>query len=161
MNDGITLRNPNRYPLDEDRLVQATQAILTSHSNDQDASLCIALTDADAIKALNLKFAFVDAATDVLSFSAVPLPNEFGETGKYLGDIVIAHDYAAAQACATDAVLDDVLCLLVIHGTLHLLGFAHDTAAAKDRMWAAQEAALRSLKIDPAIVESYGSLEDD
>ena len=155
------LRNPNRFPLDGDRLVQATRAILASHSNDQDASLCIALTNAGAIKALNLKFAFVDAPTDVLSFPAVPLPIESGETGKYLGDIVIAHDYVSAQACATDAVLDDILCLLVIHGTLHLLGFAHDTAAAKDRMWAAQEAALLSLNIDPAIVESYGSLQDD
>lgn len=161
MNDGIRLHNPNRYPIDRKRLVQATLAILASHSDEQDASLCIALTDAGAIKALNLKYAFVDAPTDVLSFPAIPLPPEPGETGKYLGDIVIAHDYVSAQACATDAALDDILCLLVIHGTLHLLGFAHDTAAAKDRMWAAQDSALRSLNIDPAVVESYGNIEDD
>ena len=161
MSDGITLQNPNRYPLNGDRLLQASRAVLTSHSNDQNASLCIALTDASAIKALNLKYAFVDAPTDVLSFSAARLPIESGETGKYLGDIVIAYDYVSAQAGATDLVLDDILCLLVIHGTLHLLGFAHDDAAAKERMWAAQDGALRSLRIDPAIVESYGCLEDD
>ena len=161
MNDGIELQNPNRYPVDGDRLVQAARAILTSHSNDQDASLCIAIADAGAIKALNLKFAFTDAPTDALSFPAQPWPDASGETGKYLGDIVIAHDYVSAQACALDALLNDILCLLVIHGTLHLFGFAHDTAAAKDRMWAAQDAALRSLNIDPALVASYGSLEDD
>lgn len=161
MNDGVKLQNPNRYPVNSERLLQATRAILESHAKEQDASLCIALTDAGAIKALNMKYAFIDAPTDVLSFPANPLPQEAGETGKYLGDIVIAHDYVSAQAGATDAELDDILCLLVIHGTLHLLGFAHDTAAAKDLMWAAQDAALRSLNIEPAIVESYGSIDDD
>lgn len=161
MNDGIRLQNPNRYPINRQRLVQATRATLASHSDEQDASLCIALTDADAIKELNSKYAFVDAPTDVLSFPANPLPHAVGETGKYLGDIVIAHDYVSAHAGATDAALDDILCLLVIHGTLHLLGFTHDTAAAKDRMWAAQDAALRLLNIDPAVVQSYGNIEDD
>lgn len=161
MSDGITLQNPNRYRIDRERLIQATRTVLASRSHARDVSLCIALTDAGAIKTLNLKYAFVDAPTDVLSFPANHLTANAGETGKYLGDIVIAHDYASAQADATGAALEDILCLLVVHGTLHLLGYGHETAAAKDQMWAAQAAALRSLNIDPAIVESYGNIEDD
>ena len=161
MNDGVKLQNPNRYPIDRERLKQAARAILASCSHARDANLCIALTDAGAIKALNLKYARVNAPTDVLSFPASYMTSEPGETGKYLGDIVIAHDYVSAQADASGAALEDILCLLVIHGTLHLLGYGHDTAAARDRMWAAQAAALRSLNIDPAIVESYGNIEDD
>jgi probable rRNA maturation factor len=30
------------------------------------------------------------------------------------------------------------LILLAIHGTLHLLGFDHDTSASKSKMWTAQ-----------------------
>lgn len=110
---------------------------------------------------MNQKYAHVDAPTDVLSFPADPLPHEAGEMDRYLGDIVIAHDYVSAQVGATDAALDEILCLLVIHGTLHLLGYLHDTAAAKAKMWAAQDIALRSLDIDPAVVKVYGNLDDD
>lgn len=161
MNDGINLLNPNRYPIDGGRLAQATRAILAADAIHQGASLCIALTDARTIQAMNLKYAHVDAPTDVLSFPADPLPQEAGARDRYLGDIVIAHDYVSAKVHATGAALDDILCLLVIHGTLHLLGYLHDTTAAKAEMWAAQDVALRSLDIDPAVVKAYGRLENE
>jgi ssRNA-specific RNase YbeY (16S rRNA maturation enzyme) len=48
--------------------------------------------------------------------------------------------------------------LLVIHGTLHLLGFDHGTAAHRAAMWAAQDTVLQALDIPLSIVpalESY------
>lgn len=105
---------------------------------------------------MNLKYAGIDAATDVLSFPADEGPGGSGGLETYLGDIVIAHDYVSEQARTADADLNDILCLLAIHGTLHLLGYDHDTKAVKDVMWAAQDLALRALNIDPEIIDKYG-----
>ena len=161
MSGGISLQNPSRYPIDSESLKRASQAVLACHPHDKDGSLSIVLTDSKTISGMNLRYAKVDAPTDVLSFPAEPAPRESGECGRYLGDIVIAFDYAAGQAQKTAAAVDDSLCLLVIHGTLHLLGYHHDTQAARDRMWALQVLALRAINVDPAVVELYGNIEND
>lgn len=161
MSDGITLHNPSRFPIASERLLQASRAVLARHPTCEDSSLSIALTDSETIRALNLQFAQVDSPTDALSFRAGAVPLVSGEPERYLGDIVIAHDYASAQARATGTAISDVLCLLIIHGTLHLLGYDHDTKAAQDKMWTAQDHALRAIGIDRALVDQYGKIEND
>ena len=42
------------------------------------------------------------------------------------------------------AVLEEVL-LLTVHGTLHLLGFDHNTQVNKEKMWAAQGQVMAEL----------------
>jgi len=65
---------------------------------------------------------------------------------------VIAYPYASAQAAREGHKLDDSLALLVVHGTLHLLGYDHDTQMRKVEMWEKQETALIALGISPEIV---------
>ncbi len=161
MSDGIILQNPSHYPIDSERLIRASRAVLGCHPEYKDGDLSIVLTDSRMLNVMNLRYAQVDAPTDVLSFPADDAPRECCEARRYLGDIVIAHDYASAQARATAAAISDVLCLLVIHGTLHLLGYDHDTNVARKKMWAAQDLALQGMNIDPSLVESYGKSEND
>jgi probable rRNA maturation factor len=112
----------------------------------------IRLTDDAELHNLNRQYRHTDKPTDVLSFGGegyrdgAPLHNA-APTG-YLGDIVISMERCAAQAAKGGHALDDELALLVIHGTLHLLGYDHDTRARKTTMWAAQSRALRSLGIE-------------
>ena len=161
MTEGITLLNPSGAPIDADRLMGAARAALNGKPEYELSSLSVVLTDSATIRAMNRQYAQVDAATDVLSFRAEALPPESGTRGAYLGDIVIAHDYASDQALATGTAIGDVLCLLAIHGTLHLMGYDHDSPAARESMWAAQDVALRASNIDQAIVNRYGHIEDD
>jgi probable rRNA maturation factor len=118
--------------------------------------LTIVITGDEEVRDLNRTYRQIDAPTDVLSFSeqesagedgpALALPPELAEEmGAYLGDIVIAYPYTERQAAAFANPLRSELRLLVIHGTLHLLGYDHDTPEAEARMWAAQDAALASL----------------
>ncbi|MFN8564627.1 MAG: rRNA maturation RNase YbeY [Anaerolineae bacterium] len=79
----------------------------------------------------------------------------------YLGDLVIAYPYAAAQAQREGHALDDSLALLVVHGTLHLLGYDHDTPEHRAHMWAAQELALLALGISPEIVPALENRDFD
>jgi probable rRNA maturation factor len=86
----------------------------------------------------------VDAPTDILSFPAEPLPDlppelaDLNDEPPYLGDLIIAYPYTRRQAEDSGHALEDELVLLVIHGTLHLLGYDHDTPDNEERMWSAQ-----------------------
>jgi len=79
----------------------------------------------------------------------------------YLGDLIIAYPYALAQAQREGHDAMQSFSLLVVHGTLHLLGYDHDTLENRAEMWAAQETALMALGISTAIVPSLeGSIDD-
>lgn len=161
MSHCIYLQARRPYPLDVPRLKQAAAAVLEQQRQLVGSCLTIVIAHNDQVRELNLKHRQLDAPTDVLSFPAAPLPACLERGRRYLGDIVIAYPYTAANAERCQANLDDVLCLLVIHATLHLLGYDHDSAAARRRMWAAQADALHSLQMDAGIASAYEGMRDD
>jgi probable rRNA maturation factor len=146
----IEIQNEDAYPVDEERLRAAALAVLDRHEVEDGTTLTIVLTSSEDVAALNRDFRGVDSPTDVLSFPAdiPPLPDE----PPYLGDLIIAYPYASAQAARQQHALMDSLALLVVHGTLHLLGYDHDTLENKAEMWDAQSTALTALGIAPEIV---------
>lgn len=158
MTFGIDVQNDEGYAVDSERLVAAATAVLTAHNVPPDTSLSVVLTSDEAVAALNEQYRGIDMPTDVLSFPAAPLPVEVPDSAPYLGDLVIAYPYAAAQAAALGHTLNDSLALLVVHGTLHLLGYDHDTEANRAIMWAAQARALDALNISTELVPA---LEDN
>lgn len=154
----IGIVNETGYPVDVERLRQAAAIVLQQEQATPDASLTIVIADDAAVAALNRQYRGVDAPTDVLSFPADEPPVEEEDEPPYLGDLVVAYPYSAAQAKREGHDLTQNLMLLVAHGTLHLLGYDHDTAANRAQMWAAQDRALRVLGVDRGIVpalESY------
>jgi probable rRNA maturation factor len=154
----IEVQNEAHFTLDAARLQQAAQTVLAQHAVEVDTTLTIVITSDDAVRVLNKQHRKIDAPTDVLSFPADPLPPEFADDeAPYLGDLVIAFPYASAQADRENHDLGDSLCLLVAHGTLHLLGYDHDTPKNRAKMWAAQAKALQALGIDEAIVPTLES----
>lgn len=168
MTDLIEVLNEHDYPVDSAQLVRAAQVVLAGDAASQAAQsgLTIVIEDDEAVTALNLRYRQIDAPTDVLSFPAdvPPLPpgvasamndgagDETGGEPTYLGDLVIAYPYAAAQAAREGHALADTFVLLVVHGVLHLLGYDHDTPENRAAMWAAQADALVKMGVSPAIV---------
>jgi probable rRNA maturation factor len=155
----IDIVNDAGYDVDEARLQEAALLVLARHEGDSDSDMTIAIMDDESVADLNRQYRGVDAPTDVLSF---PMDAMFSET-HYLGDLVIAYPYAAAQAEREGHALSDSLLLLVVHGTLHLLGYDHDTPERRAEMWAAQASALVALGIPPEIVPALenGVHDDD
>jgi probable rRNA maturation factor len=154
----IEVVNEAGYVVDEARLLAAAQAVLDRHEVPENSGMSIAITDDEAVAALNREYRAVDAPTDVLSFPMDGMPGE----NPYLGDLVIAFPYASAQAEREGHALSDSLALLVVHGTLHLLGYDHDSAEGRAQMWEAQETALVALGIPPEIVPALESgVHDD
>lgn len=120
---------------------RAALAVLAHQSTDGDLS--IMLTDDAQLHELNQDYLGIDAPTDVLSFPASETDPETGR--RYLGDILISVPRAEEQASAAGHELEAEIMLLVVHGTLHLLGHDHAEAAEKARMWKAQAEILAGL----------------
>jgi probable rRNA maturation factor len=121
-----------------------------------DIGVTLLVTHDDDVRKLNQRYRGVDSVTDVLSFpagaddsAAVP-PGV--EEAPYLGDIIVAYPYTARQAGQDSHPLADVLVLLAVHGTLHLLGFDHDNADNQTQMWQAQETILKQLDVSTTVI---------
>lgn len=155
----IQVVNTHQFVLNEMLLVDAIQTVINQHDVDSSSGVTVVIETDDAVHKLNKHHRDVDAPTDVLSFPADPLPAELDDTIEpYLGDLIIAYPYAKSQAERLLHKLDDSLALLVIHGTLHLLGYDHNTLINRAEMWSEQALALKTLGIDDSIVPE---LEDN
>jgi probable rRNA maturation factor len=111
------------------------------------ASISLMLGDDTAIRVLNASFRGKDKPTNVLSFPAPVMP---GDPDPALGDIALAYETCAREAEEEGKTLADHLTHLVIHGTLHLLGYDHETEAEAEAMEALETRILAGLGIaDP------------
>lgn len=133
-------------------LQRAARLTLDLESAPVDADITIVLTDDAQLHELNKEFLGVDAPTDVLSFPASESDPETGTP--YLGDILISIPRATEQAQAAGHSVEAEVQLLVVHGTLHLMGHDHAEAEEKARMWAAQAEVMSRLGL------SYVKIQD-
>ena len=86
------------------------------------AQLTVRLVDAEESAALNQNYRHRQGATNVLSF---PFTEPFQLQPPLLGDIVICVPLVAAEAREQNKTLLAHWAHLVVHGTLHLLGYDH------------------------------------
>ena len=125
-------------PSSSDSLVeQAATAVLSRLGLDpDDCELSVLACDDTRIAVLNADHRGKPQPTNVLSWPAeergaetagampdLPEPDVFGAIE--LGDIAIAYDTCQREAEAADKPLRDHALHLLVHGTLHLLGFDH------------------------------------
>ena len=110
------------------------------------------------VKSLNAGYRHKDKATNVLSFPMLE-PELIGsisaEAGEILlGDIILAHGVCASEAAEKGIAPEAHAAHLVVHGTLHLLGYDHETSEADaEAMEAVERAALAAIGIsDPYAV---------
>jgi len=110
----------------------------------------LAFISEDEIAALHLEYLQLEGPTDVLSFPleehALALIRD-AHSGPpiLLGDMVIAPAVAERQADEYGVSVDDEIALLVVHGTLHLLGFDHQVEAEAEEMEGLEKSLLQSL----------------
>lgn len=101
------------------------------------------------VRILNRDFRRIDKPTNVLSFPAVKAASPDGSEA-LLGDIALAFETVAREAGEQGKPLLHHVSHLIVHGTLHLLGYDHDSEKAADAMEARERAILARLGIpDP------------
>jgi probable rRNA maturation factor len=110
--------------------------------------ISILLADDATIRELNREWRGQDKPTNVLSFPAL---EQRGVPGpRPLGDLALAFETLAREAEDEDKALADHAAHLIVHGTLHLLGYDHETTGEAEIMEAFELKALARLGIaDP------------
>ena len=139
----------------------ATSAIAESAfpqlgSGPRSVELGIRLTGDEEVRALNAEWRGKDKPTNVLSFPMAE-PAELGDASAdgpelMLGDIVLARGVCAAEAAGKAISIEAHASHLLVHGTLHLLGYDHGDDEAAADMEAREVRALARL----GIADPYG-----
>jgi probable rRNA maturation factor len=127
-----------------ERLVRrAARAALAGARRSGSKTLTVALADDRRVRLLNARDRQKDKPTNVLSYPS-------GERA-FLGDVVLARQTIRLEARMQHKTLADHVSHLVVHGTLHLLGYDHETGEADaERMEALERRVLAKLGIaDP------------
>ncbi len=105
-----------KYKIDFEKIVQ-----MAAGPAYKDSEVSITLTDDAEIHTLNRQYRGIDKPTNVLSF-------ELGDP-VLLGDIYISLDTVARQARDAGISVAEHTAHMVVHGTLHLMGYDHITDA--------------------------------
>jgi len=127
-------------------LQDVADKVLAITETSLDSEIGLQIIEDAQMQQLNLQYMGIDSPTDVLSF---PVPFQNPDTGNpYLGDILISYPTAARQAEAAGHPVAEEICLLLVHGILHLLGYDHLTTEDKTAMWDIQDTILTALQIN-------------
>jgi probable rRNA maturation factor len=127
----VFVANEQNRSVDEERLSSLTRHVLEIEDVDDDIEVSVLLVTPDHIRQLNSRYAGADHATDVLAF---PMMEDEEDESVLLGDVVICPEIAARNARSIGHGLERELDTLVVHGTLHLLGYDHQGKEDRTRM---------------------------
>nr|WP_309611259.1 rRNA maturation RNase YbeY [Sphingomonas sp.] len=124
-------------------------------TSERSVEIALRLTGDDTVRSLNAEWRGKDKATNVLSFPLAEA-DELGVIGDanspelMLGDIVLAQGVCATEAAEKRVPIADHAAHLMVHGTLHLLGYDHGDDVTAEAMEAREVRALARLGIaDP------------
>ena len=114
------------------------------------AQLSVLLVGDRRMRRLNRLYRGRDYPTDVLAF---PMREAGGPASPLLGDVVISLPQAIRQAEGDGHSLDHELATLLIHGTLHLIGYDHERGGREaERMRRKERAIMRQVGPIPKLV---------
>ena len=112
------------------------------------AEIGLLLLDETEARAYNRDYRGKDYATNVLSFALNEGESMFADTQDTLyGDLIICPQVVVKEAAEQGKPLHHHFAHLVIHGTLHLMGFDHIEDEDADQMEALEIELLRQLNI--------------
>lgn len=161
----ISIESPWPETVDWEALTQraATAALeRTTHGDFLTRAVTIEIsvrfTTDDEVQTLNRQYRQKDKPTNVLSFPMVQpdlldgiANTDDGEV--LLGDIALAHGVCVAEAAEKGISVEDHATHLIVHGTLHLLGYDHIDDGEANAMESIEIDALSSLGLaDPYLI---------
>lgn len=125
------------------RLIESlVEASLRVGGGKGDPRVSVSVVDDRVMKRLNRQHRGVDSTTDVLSFGYDDgtFPAAGDASGSVLlGEIVISAPKVKKQAKEANRTIRQEFALMVVHGTLHLLGYDHCTARDERKMFGLQQ----------------------
>ena len=151
---GIQIEKQFQEFLREEFLRQVVERSLSVQSIGAEVELGLLITDDETVRKLNKEYRGIDEPTDVLSFA---LTEGRADTDSpvfvtppdgllHLGEVIVSYPRAVKQARENNHAIEKEVALLVIHGTLHLLGHEHDEPTREQQIRALQERILSEVE---------------
>ena len=119
--------------VDRRQLADLVERVLLGEGAPPERELTVVLLRDGPVAELNERYRQRRGPTDVLSFPSDPVgwpPEE----ARPLGEVIVSVDRASEQAAERGEPFERELGRLLVHGTLHLLGYRDDTRTARARM---------------------------
>ncbi len=130
-------------------------AVLRDHEG-AEGHITYVFSDDSMVQVLNREWRGKDKPTNVLSFP----DGDEDETGVvHLGDVILAHETLVREAEGLGISFDDHLTHLLLHGTLHLLGYDHIEEVEAKVMETLETQLLGSLGIKDPYQGGGGTLD--
>ena len=120
---------------------------------DGDTEVSVRIVDAAEIHALNSDYRGKDKPTNVLSFPAGDVAGLPADMPVLLGDVVICASVVREEAAAQGKAITDHWAHMLVHGTLHLLGYDHETETEAVEM----EALETRILSEHGVADPYGA----
>lgn len=130
-------------------------AKLPNEMINRDMEVCVVLTHDAEIHALNRDFRGMDKPTNVLSFATLDSDEDVPEDIPYpLGDVIIAWETMKREALEQDKEFLDHLRHMMVHGTLHLIGYDHMDDAEAAEMEGLEIEILKEMNVENPYAET-------
>ena len=120
---------------------------------DVDTEVSVRVVSPEEVYALNSEYRGKDKPTNVLSFPAGKVAGLPDDMPQLLGDIVVCAQVVRDEAREQGKAVADHWAHMLVHGTLHLLGFDHKT----DSEAAEMEALETRILSDQGLADPYGA----
>lgn len=98
---------------------------LPKNLEDRDIEISVALANDDLTQVLNREYREKDSPTNVLTFATLDSEEPQTDGPLNLGDIVLSYQTVQREAEEQQKFFQDHVSHLLVHGTLHLLGYRH------------------------------------
>lgn len=137
----------NRFCLNDD-LLQDRSSRLLDLLDQAGRQLSIVFLDDQSMAEYNFTYRSKNGPTNVLSFPTADLQEDLPPelARNELGDILISVETALNEAAKKNISLHGRITELIIHGTLHLLGYDHEQSSRQARvMWEKEQQLLTQL----------------
>ena len=130
-----------RIPVARDRVQRVADRVLRAERV-RHALISITFVTDQKIAVLNWQHLKHRGPTDVISFALSPVTR----AGELVGDVYVAPAVARRNAAEHGSGVREELLRLVVHGVLHVIGYAHpdDDSRVTSPMWRRQERLLHS-----------------
>lgn len=127
---------------DEDDIRRWIETVLAAEAHAADVELTVRIVDEAEIAELNSRYRNKTGSTNILSF---PFEAPAGVELNLLGDLVIAAPIVAKEAQEQHKTETAHWAHMIVHGTLHLLGYDHQALAEAEDMEAREIRILQTL----------------
>ena len=129
--------------------------VLVAQGVSSGAELGVVIASQERVQQLNRDYLGRDEPTDVLAFSLLPEQPAGGDLTPFvqppdgalhLGEVIISYPQAVAQAEEQEHSIKREIAILIIHGVLHLLGYADEKPELERKMRAREQEILSRIE---------------